>query len=89
MSLSVVKEFVRGREAWIIADNYRYIEVGGMTGKFTCDSPMNGRYTFDQCWKGNGWSCQSYFAMTFESAEEAQQYLNDNQELIYSVPNAF
>lgn len=87
MSLSVIKQMVKGHEVWIIADNYRFIETGGIRGSL--DRPLRGRYTFDQCWNGKRWTCQVGFAIQFITEEVARQYLKENYELICSAPDAF
>ncbi|QDU50286.1 hypothetical protein [Gimesia panareensis] len=85
MNLSVVEE--NGK--WIIAENYRFIETGGNYGSI--DRQAGGRYGFDRCWRKerDAWSNQRHFARRFDSEEEANQYLQENYEMMCNAPNSF
>ena len=38
--------------------------------------------TWDDCWNGNRWTENTPFAQRFDTREEAQQYTDENRELL-------
>jgi len=84
MNLSVIKY----QDKWLIAENYCYRDTGGTTGSI--DRAPMGRYGYDRCWDDREkWACTNHFARKFDSKGEAEQYLDENYEMMCSAPNSF
>lgn len=61
---------------WIIARNFQVMESNAVTGSRGRSAGMS-RQVYES-WDGNSWIDQRFMAKTFESQQEADNYLVEN-----------
>lgn len=65
-------------QGWVIAKNFRTIDASSVLGSRS-HAANRVRNTYE-CWNGERWLEQRSAAKIFPSAEEAQQYLDENRD---------
>lgn len=63
----------------VLARNFSYYESQGITGSRS--QPAGRGRTIYDVWSKDGWIKQRHYAMTFETKDAAEQYLNEHPEL--------
>jgi hypothetical protein len=72
-------QVIQQGQQWVIARNFRQLDMNGLSGSRS-RSASRVREMYD-CWTGKEWAGSRSLARVFQTAEEAQQYIDDNWDL--------
>jgi hypothetical protein len=69
-------QVIQQGQLWVIAKNFRLLDMNGVSGSRS-RSANRVREVYE-CWTGERWAHQQGAAKFFQTADEAQQFLDEN-----------